>query len=149
MRSTGARNAARRSPTKALPRGAGLGADALVAQPADQLGDDFIASEGRHQVDALDEGPGVVEELARLLQALGDSVFTGFAHALAKRLRDDDTGDLVVHELGVSRRLQRKHTEQKWDGQWSGLLEEALEGGEVVEGLGHRDVGTRLDLLPG
>src|SRR6266851_5680016 len=77
-------------------------ADALVAQPADQLGDHLIAPEGWHQVDALDQVPGIGEELARLRKSLRDAVLAGCSHAVAKLLRDDDAGDLVVHELGVA-----------------------------------------------
>src|SRR4029077_11989132 len=76
-------------------------ADALVAEPANQLGDDFVAAEGRHQIDALHQVSGVVQQLARLRKPLGNAVFACRSHAVAKLLRDHDAGDLVVHELGM------------------------------------------------
>src|SRR5712691_3671723 len=86
-----------------LSAGSGSGQDgrALVAEPANELGDDFVAAEGRHQVDALDEVLGVGEELAGLVQTLGNAVFASLSHAVAKLLWDHDAGDLMVHELGV------------------------------------------------
>src|SRR5256714_1146455 len=72
-----------------------VSADALLAKPADELGDDFVAPEGGHQVDALDEMPGLRQQLARLREALGDAVFPGLAHAVAKRLRHYNARNLV------------------------------------------------------
>jgi len=53
-------------PSPAWGEGEG-GGTLLLTKPANELGDDFVATEGRHQVDALDEMPGLGEELARLL----------------------------------------------------------------------------------
>src|SRR5687768_4695016 len=116
------------------------------AEGIEHLRDHLEAAEGRHQVGTRVAPAHLVHESLRHLDTGAQRLVARIAQARAHVVGDGDAGHLVVQELGVTEAVQRHDADEHGRRSAARALEEAVEGGEVVDGLRLQPARTRVHL---
>src|SRR3954462_13125955 len=91
----------------------------------DQLPCNFIASERRHDVGAVDVRTALFEQLDGVRKTFGDAVLARTAHAFAHIFRNEDACQFIVDELCVPIALERHDADEDGNIDRAEALEEA------------------------
>ena len=125
------------------------GRNVTLGEAVDHLEGELEALERRHDVRAGDAMAYGAQHLSRDGDALLARLRAGSgeAHALAHALGHLHAGHLVVEELGVAIARERQEPHQHGQAERLDVVQELLEHGGIVDGLGHHDLGAGLLLL--
>lgn len=114
----------------------------------DDAGCEFVALEGRHEVDALGPWPDFFDEFGGDAESFVRGGGAGLFEAVEDGVGDGDAGDLVVEEAGVAEADGGEDADEEWGEGAEGVsavVEEGAGFGGVVDGLGEEEIGAGLE----